>query len=111
MVVVVARCFATSLADEPITYTDFPSIKYNDDLCPSKGDKAVYRTNDTICINIFNQDYDEIVLKKDDVIVAADNNLAIYTSIILWNQASIMYIFNREQVRRKLFLLKQLIPI
>lgn len=27
-------------SDEPIIYNDFPSVKYNDDLCPSKGDKA-----------------------------------------------------------------------
>ena len=59
-------------SDGPITHSDFPSVRYNEDLCPSKGDKAVYRTNDTICVNIFTRDYDEIVLKKDDVIFSAE---------------------------------------
>lgn len=50
----------------PDTFRGFNPIDYNDDLCPSKGDKAVYRADDTILINIFNSSFHEIVLQKDD---------------------------------------------
>ena len=59
-------------SDEPISYNGFDEVVYNDDLCPSKGDRAVYRTDDTVCINIFNQNYDEIVLKKDGKVLSVD---------------------------------------
>ena len=52
-------------SSEPAEFKKLGPIQYNDDLCPSKGDKAVYRTDDTITINIFNPNYDEIVLMKD----------------------------------------------
>ena len=47
-------------------FHDFAQIEYNDDLCPSKGDKAVYRTTDTVTINIFNPNYDRITISKDN---------------------------------------------
>lgn len=50
---------------EPTVFRGFEAVVYNDDLCPSKGDKAVYRADDTININIFNHSYDSIVLIKD----------------------------------------------
>ena len=53
----------------PASFADFDPIDYNDDLCPSKGEKAVYRTDETISVNIFNSDYQEIVLSKNDVVV------------------------------------------
>lgn len=46
-------------------FKSFDSIVYNDDLCPSKGDKAVYRTTDTVKIHIFNPSFDRIVISKD----------------------------------------------
>lgn len=61
-----------SYSDEPIVFGGFESVDYNDDLCPSKGDKAVYRTDDTVLINIFNQNYDEIVLMKDGKVLSID---------------------------------------
>ena len=57
---------------EPKSFVGFSPIDYNDDLCPSKGDKAVYRTDDTILINIFNTNYEKIVLRKGDRIVHSD---------------------------------------
>ena len=64
---------------ENITYTsrpdyfeDFEPIVYNDDLCPSKGDRAVYRTDETIYINIYNSNYQEIVLLKNDRVIVDD---------------------------------------
>ena len=53
----------------PASFEVFDPIDYNDDLCPSKGEKAVYRTDETISVNIFNSDYQEIVLSKNDVVV------------------------------------------
>lgn len=52
------------------TFSGFTSIEYNDDLCPSKGDKAVYRATDTVAINIFNTSYDTIVLSKENVVIS-----------------------------------------
>lgn len=54
-----------SYSSEPASFSGFKEVDFNDDLCPSKGDKAVYRTDDTIVVNIFNFNYDEIVLMKD----------------------------------------------
>ena len=54
-----------SYSSEPASFSGFKGVDFNDDLCPSKGDKAVYRTDDTIMVNIFNDKYDEIVLMKD----------------------------------------------
>lgn len=54
---------------KPKSFVGLSPIDYNDDLCPSKGDKAVYRSDDTILINIFNRNYKEIVLRKDDMII------------------------------------------
>lgn len=42
----------------------FEPVSYNDDLCPSKGDKSVYRTTDTVKINVFNSSYNRIALKN-----------------------------------------------
>lgn len=52
-------------SDEVIEYKSLGSVSYNDDLCPSKGDKSVYRTTDIVTINIFNQSYDRIVLTNE----------------------------------------------
>ena len=54
------------------SYNGFPTIEYNDDLCPSKGDQAVYRTDESITINIFNPVLADIVLTKDGDIVSVD---------------------------------------
>ena len=45
-------------------FRGFNTITYNEDLCPSKGDRSVYRTTDTVAIDIFNPNFDKIVLKK-----------------------------------------------
>lgn len=60
-------------SEEPVELRGFDPVDYNDDLCPSKGDRAVYRTDDTVIINIFNRQYDEIVLEKDDKFVLSDS--------------------------------------
>ena len=56
----------------PDSFKDFDPIEYNDDLCPSKGDKAVYRTDDTVTINIFNPNYQDIVLQIEDEVIVSD---------------------------------------
>lgn len=61
-----------SYSDESIVYQGFEQVEYNDDLCPSKGDRAVYRNDDTITIDIFNHNYKEIVLQKDGVFVSTN---------------------------------------
>ena len=53
------------------SFSGFASIEYNDDLCPSKGDKAVYRTTDTVTVNIFNTLYDTITLYKENAIISS----------------------------------------
>lgn len=60
-----------SYDERPESFNDLPSISYNDDLCPSKGDKSVYRDDDTITINIFNPNYSEIVLMKNGELVSS----------------------------------------
>ena len=55
----------------PPTFSGFNQIEYNDDMCPTKGDKAVYRTTDTVTVNIFNTSYDTIVLSKENVIISS----------------------------------------
>ena len=54
---------------EPVEFIEFDPIVYNEALCPSKGDKAVYRTDDAITINIFTSEYDTIVLTKDSIVI------------------------------------------
>ena len=56
-------------SEEPLALQEWEPIAYNDDLCPSKGDRAVYRTIDTVRINIFNKDYDQIVLARGSSLV------------------------------------------
>lgn len=58
-------------SDETIDFRCFTPVTYNDDLCPSKGDRSVYRMTDTIRIDIFNQEYDKIVLNNDSTEVAS----------------------------------------
>lgn len=58
--------------DLPEAFCSFPSVVYNDDLCPTKGDRSVYRTDEDIFIDIFSRDYDQIVLMKDGAIVSSD---------------------------------------
>lgn len=45
-----------------VEYRKLPPVYYNEDLCPSKGDRSVYRTTDTVTINIFNPNYNSIIL-------------------------------------------------
>lgn len=52
---------------------DWEPIAYNDALCPSKGDRAVYRTTDTVTINILDSSYSQIVLAQGSTVVASDN--------------------------------------
>lgn len=59
-------------SEVPRDYQGFDPVTYNEDLCPSKGDRSVYRTTDTVLVNILSQEYDKIVLKKDTLVVASD---------------------------------------
>lgn len=56
----------------PQSYEAFPIISYNEDLCPSKGDKSVYRTDEIVEISIFNPGYEEIVLMKEGTIFSSE---------------------------------------
>lgn len=49
-------------SDDRVEFRELDPITYNDDLCPSKDDKSVYRTTDTVTVNIFKSNYDRIVL-------------------------------------------------
>ncbi len=59
-------------SEEPATFSGFERIVYNNDLCPTKGDRAVYRTTDTVTIDIFNPNYDRIVLTRDTTQIVSD---------------------------------------
>lgn len=59
-------------SQEPAVFSAFEPVEYNEDLCPSKGDRAVYRTTDEIEINVFTSNYDTIVLVKEDQVVAEE---------------------------------------
>lgn len=58
-------------SDDSREYRKLDPVTYNEDLCPSKGDRSVYRTTDTVLIDIFSQKYDKIVLKKDTLEIAS----------------------------------------
>lgn len=51
-----------------------PDIVYNDDLCASKGDKSVYRTTDSVVINVFNFDYPQVGLYKGNELIGIMDN-------------------------------------
>lgn len=55
------------------TPNPFPEIVYNNDLCPSKGDMAMYRKDDEIKIDIFSTMYDSISLEKDGAELRRDD--------------------------------------
>lgn len=57
-------------SEEFAEFRGLDPVTYNDDLCPSKGDRAVYRTTDTVTVDIFNPNYDRIVLKRDTMEIA-----------------------------------------
>ena len=59
---------------EPVVIQDWETISYNECLCPSKGDKSVYRTTDTVTIHIYDSDYDEVVLAKSASMVSSNSN-------------------------------------
>lgn len=52
-------------SEDEAVFRRLSPVFYNEDLCPSKGDKAVYRTTDNIILNIFNTSYDKIVLRNE----------------------------------------------
>ena len=56
--------------DKPV-FKGVDIVNYNNDLCPSKGDRSVYRTTDTVTINIFNTEYNRIILMCDSTEVAS----------------------------------------
>ena len=60
---------------EPAVVQQWEPIKYNDDLCPTKGDRALYRTTDTVTINIFNPSYDKIVLKRGTTFISLEESI------------------------------------
>lgn len=57
---------------EPAVYQAWEPLVYNDYLCPSKGDKSVYRTTDTVTIHIYDSTYNKIVLSKDASLVSSE---------------------------------------
>ena len=60
---------------EPIIYHEWEPIAYNDYLCPSKGDKSVYRSTDTITVHIYDTTYSKVVLSKGASLVSLEDNL------------------------------------
>ena len=71
-------------SDSPYNPRPLEDVTYNDDLCPSKGDKAIYRTEDEIVVNIFASNYDSIILEKDGVELEKDlveGDSHVYTSL------------------------------
>ena len=60
-------------SEETADFRRFDPIAYNNNLCPSKGDKSVYRTTDTVTINIFNPSYDRIVLMSGSNVVSSES--------------------------------------
>lgn len=59
---------------EPLDLKEWEPVAYNDYLCPSKGDRSVYRTTDTVTIHIYSNDYDQIVLTKGASMVSSNSN-------------------------------------
>lgn len=39
-------------------------VKYNDSLCPNRGDKSVYRVGETVVINIFDDSYTSLIIES-----------------------------------------------
>ena len=60
-------------SEAPAEFRGFDPIAYNNDLCPSKGDKSVYSTTDTVTINVFNPGYDKIVLMNGPTVIASES--------------------------------------
>ena len=42
-------------------------VSYNNELCPNRGDRSIYRTDEPVIIDVLDKTYKEIVLEKDDV--------------------------------------------
>ncbi len=47
----------------------YSPVKYNDIICPSRGDSAVYREGEKVVINIINENYTYLVLYRDNEFV------------------------------------------
>ena len=58
---------------QPAIFQEWDPIIFNDALCPSKGDKSVYRSTDTVTIHIYDSNYDQIILTKGATLVASEN--------------------------------------
>ena len=46
------------------------SVQYNDALCPSRGDRAVYRIDEPVIINSFDSTYTDLVVEGDGFITS-----------------------------------------
>lgn len=57
---------------EPAVYQEWETVVYNDALCPSKGDRSVYRSTDTVTIHIYDSNYNQIVLSKGATLVSSE---------------------------------------
>ena len=57
----------------PAVYQEWEALAYNDALCPSKGDKSVYRSTDTVTIHIYDFNYDQIVLTKNASLISLED--------------------------------------
>lgn len=55
----------------PTVYQQWEPIVYNSFLCPSKGDKAVYRATDTVIIHIYDSTYTNVILSKGSTLVSS----------------------------------------
>lgn len=58
---------------EPAVYQEWESVVYNDALCPSKGDRSVYRSTDTVTIHIYDSNFEQIILSKGATLVSSED--------------------------------------
>ena len=56
-------------------------FKYNDALCPNKGDKSCYITGDSVVLNIFGDGFDKLAIYKDskkyNTIINGDSDIVL----------------------------------
>lgn len=49
-----------AVGNEPVV-----AVSYNESLCPNRGDESVYRTDESVTINVFDHTYSTLVLERE----------------------------------------------
>ena len=48
-------------------------VKYNEALCPNRGDRAVYRTDESVVVDVFESSYSSMIIEKSgDIVIQKD---------------------------------------